>query len=158
MAGSAPPGWTGSSIVCQSGRRTPPWTCWAFRCGRSTRPPIATITVSPQAFVGSATTRTPPMLVTCASSSQDVQCSPPSAERQIVRSLRRAPVFLMTDKEIVMSMSTVELASYSYPSVRERLKADALPSDTPGLRPEETFLPWRFAPIDEPPPFSPYGG
>ena len=36
--------------------------------------------------------------------------------------------------------------------------AAALPAGTPGLRPEETFLPWRFEPLDRPPAYSPYGG
>jgi 2-oxoglutarate ferredoxin oxidoreductase subunit alpha len=70
----------------------------------------------------------------------------------------RVPVFLLTDKEIFASMATVNLESYEYPPVRERVHAGALPPDTPGLRPEETFLPWRCDPIDQPPPFSPYGG
>jgi 2-oxoglutarate/2-oxoacid ferredoxin oxidoreductase subunit alpha len=70
----------------------------------------------------------------------------------------RIPVFLLTDKEMFLSMSTVEIDSYEYPAVRQRKIADALPAGTPGLRPEETFLPWRFEPLDQPPPFSPYGG
>jgi 2-oxoglutarate/2-oxoacid ferredoxin oxidoreductase subunit alpha len=70
----------------------------------------------------------------------------------------RSPVFLLTDKEIFASMATVDLEAYEYPPVRERPLAEALPPDTPGLRPEETFLPWRCDPIDRPPPFSPYGG
>lgn len=70
----------------------------------------------------------------------------------------RAPVFLMTDKEMVMSLTTVEIDAYSYPPVRERVSADALPPGTPGLRQEETFLPWRFDPGDQPPPFSRLGG
>jgi len=70
----------------------------------------------------------------------------------------RVPVFLVTDKEMVMSMATVDMEAYTYPSVRPRVQATALPSGTPGLRPEETYLPWRFDPIDAPPPFSPFGG
>jgi 2-oxoglutarate ferredoxin oxidoreductase subunit alpha len=70
----------------------------------------------------------------------------------------RVPVFLLTDKEIFASMATVDLDAYEYPPVRERMPAPALPADTPGLRPEETFLPWRADPIDRPPPFSPFGG
>ena len=70
----------------------------------------------------------------------------------------RVPVFLLTDKEMFASMTTVGLEAYEYPPVRERARAEALPLDTPGLRPEETFLPWRADPIDQPPPFSPYGG
>ncbi|HEU0052985.1 MAG TPA: 2-oxoacid:acceptor oxidoreductase family protein, partial [Longimicrobium sp.] len=70
----------------------------------------------------------------------------------------RVPVFLMTDKELVMSMQTVEVDSYEPTPVRPRATAAALPASTPGLRAEETFLPWRFAPIDQPPPYSPLGG
>ncbi|HEX9115375.1 MAG TPA: pyruvate flavodoxin/ferredoxin oxidoreductase [Anaerolineae bacterium] len=70
----------------------------------------------------------------------------------------RVPVFLMTDKELVMSMTTVEIAAYEYPPVRPRPLAAGLPAGTSGLRPEETFLPWRFDPIDQPPPYSPIGG
>ncbi|MCX6029576.1 MAG: pyruvate flavodoxin/ferredoxin oxidoreductase [Chloroflexi bacterium] len=70
----------------------------------------------------------------------------------------RAPVFLLTDKEMFLSMSTVNVNSYAYPPVRARLPAEALPAGAPGLRPEETFLPYRFDPLAAPPPFSPYGG
>jgi 2-oxoglutarate ferredoxin oxidoreductase subunit alpha len=70
----------------------------------------------------------------------------------------RVPVFLLTDKEMFASMATVEIEAYEHPPVRERMHAESLPPDTPGLRPEETFLPWRTDPIDRPPPFSPYGG
>jgi 2-oxoglutarate ferredoxin oxidoreductase subunit alpha len=70
----------------------------------------------------------------------------------------RAPVFLLTDKEMFSSMATVEVEAYEHPPVRERAPAEALPPGAPGLRPEETFLPWRADPIDQPPPFSPYGG
>lgn len=70
----------------------------------------------------------------------------------------RVPVFLMTDKEIFLSMSTAEIDSYEYPLVGERTLAEALPDDTPGLRPEESFFPYRFDPIDRPPAFTPIGG
>jgi 2-oxoglutarate/2-oxoacid ferredoxin oxidoreductase subunit alpha len=70
----------------------------------------------------------------------------------------RVPVFLMTDKDMFLSMSTVEVDEYAYPHVRARAMAAPLPINTPGLRPEETFLPWRFEPLDQPPDFSPYGG
>jgi len=70
----------------------------------------------------------------------------------------RVPVFLLTDKEMFLSMSTVDLASYEQVEVRPRGLAQALPSDTPGLRAEESFLPYRFDPLDAPPAFSPYGG
>jgi 2-oxoglutarate/2-oxoacid ferredoxin oxidoreductase subunit alpha len=70
----------------------------------------------------------------------------------------RVPVFLLTDKEMFASMATVDLEAYEHLPVRERLQAEAPPPGAPGLRPEETFLPWRADPIDRPPPFSPYGG
>jgi 2-oxoglutarate/2-oxoacid ferredoxin oxidoreductase subunit alpha len=70
----------------------------------------------------------------------------------------RVPVFLLTDKEMFLSMSTVEVDDYTHPSVRTRAQAQALPVGTPGLRPEESFFPWRTEPLDTPPPFSPYGG
>ncbi len=69
----------------------------------------------------------------------------------------RAPVFLLTDKELFQSLSTVEIEAYEYPEVHARVQAHAL-SDARGLRAEESFLPYRFDPIDSPPPFSPIGG
>jgi 2-oxoglutarate ferredoxin oxidoreductase subunit alpha len=69
----------------------------------------------------------------------------------------RVPVFLMTDKEMFLSMSTVEVDTYAHPPVRARLGAAPLPPGTAGLRREETFLPWRFEPLDQPPEYSPYG-
>jgi len=70
----------------------------------------------------------------------------------------RVPVFLMTDKEMFLSMSTVEIDDYEYPPVGVRSLAEALPHGTPGLRPEESSLPYRFDPIDASPAFSPVGG
>jgi 2-oxoglutarate ferredoxin oxidoreductase subunit alpha len=70
----------------------------------------------------------------------------------------RTPVFLMTDKEMFLSMSTVEIEDYKCPPVRARTPAQALPQGTPGLRPEESSFPYRFSPIDAPPAFSPVGG
>ena len=70
----------------------------------------------------------------------------------------RVPVFLMADKEMFLSMSTVEVDGYDHPTVRGRALAAALPCVTPGLRPEESFFPWSFDPLDRPPPYSPYGG
>ena len=70
----------------------------------------------------------------------------------------RTPVFLLTDKEIFQSLSTVEIEAYQYPEVHARARAQALPAGAPGLRAEESFLPYRFDPIDAPPPFSPIGG
>jgi 2-oxoglutarate ferredoxin oxidoreductase subunit alpha len=70
----------------------------------------------------------------------------------------RVPVFLMTDKEMFLSMSTVEVESYDQPRVRQRAAAEALPPGTSGLRAEESFFPYRFEPLDAAPPFSPVGG
>jgi 2-oxoglutarate ferredoxin oxidoreductase subunit alpha len=70
----------------------------------------------------------------------------------------RVPVFLMTDKEMFLSMSTVEVGSYEHPLVGDRVRAKALPHGTSGLRPEESTLPYRFDPIDASPAFSPVGG
>jgi 2-oxoglutarate ferredoxin oxidoreductase subunit alpha len=70
----------------------------------------------------------------------------------------RVPVFLMTDKEMFLSMSTVEVGSYEHPPVSDRAQAETLPQGTPGLRPEESHLPYHFYPIDAPPAFSPVGG
>jgi 2-oxoglutarate ferredoxin oxidoreductase subunit alpha len=70
----------------------------------------------------------------------------------------RVPVFLMTDKEMFLSMSTVEVASYEQPPVHLRAAAEALPPGTSGLRAEESFFPYRFDPPDATPPFSPIGG
>ncbi len=70
----------------------------------------------------------------------------------------RCPVFLLTDKEMFLSMSTVEVDAYDHPPVCERTAAAATPPGTPGLRPEESFMPYRAEPPDQPPPFSPVGG
>ncbi len=60
----------------------------------------------------------------------------------------RCPVFLLTDKEIFQSMHTVEIDAYEQPPVRSRRLASA----------NESFVPYRFEPVDAPPPFSPIGG
>ncbi len=70
----------------------------------------------------------------------------------------RTPVFLLTDKELFQSLSTVEISSYEQPAVRTRPQAQPCPPGTAGLRPEETFLPYCWDPLDAPPPFSPIGG
>ncbi|HIC87802.1 MAG TPA: pyruvate flavodoxin/ferredoxin oxidoreductase [Anaerolineae bacterium] len=73
----------------------------------------------------------------------------------------RVPVFLLPDKEMVLSMATVDVEAYRPVPVRERRPALPLGENgyQPGeLRPEETFLPYKFDPIDMPPPFSPFGG
>lgn len=66
----------------------------------------------------------------------------------------RVPVFLLTDKEILLSMSTVEVERYEYPPVRERVCVSPESTGELGKR----FRPWLFEPLDQPPPFSPYGG
>ncbi len=70
----------------------------------------------------------------------------------------RTPVFLLTDKELFQSLSTVEISSYERVAVGTRRQAQKLPAETPGLRPEESFLPYAWDPLDAPPPFSPIGG
>ncbi|NPA91786.1 MAG: pyruvate flavodoxin/ferredoxin oxidoreductase [Chloroflexi bacterium] len=72
----------------------------------------------------------------------------------------RVPVILATDKELVASMTTVDLDAYQRVPVRERTLA---PPPAPGYRdprwrPEETFLPWDFDPVDRVPPMAHYGG
>jgi 2-oxoglutarate/2-oxoacid ferredoxin oxidoreductase subunit alpha len=60
----------------------------------------------------------------------------------------RCPVFLLTDKEMFLSMSTVEVAAYTHPPVHARAAApDA-----------DAFTPYSFEPTDATPPFSPIGG
>jgi 2-oxoglutarate/2-oxoacid ferredoxin oxidoreductase subunit alpha len=62
----------------------------------------------------------------------------------------RSPVFLLTDKEMFVSMSTVDVAAYESPPVRGRAIAAAVR--------ENAFIPYAFDPIDSPPPFAPIGG
>jgi 2-oxoglutarate ferredoxin oxidoreductase subunit alpha len=70
----------------------------------------------------------------------------------------RVPVFLLTDKEMFLSLSTAELDGYERSPVRARTMAAALPAGAPGLRVEESYLPYRFEPLDATPPFAPIGG
>jgi 2-oxoglutarate ferredoxin oxidoreductase subunit alpha len=70
----------------------------------------------------------------------------------------RVPVFLMTDKEMFLSMSTAAVDGYEAPPVRARTRAVAVQAGTSGLRAEESHLPYRFEPIDRTPPFAPIGG
>ncbi len=72
----------------------------------------------------------------------------------------RVPVILATDKEMVMSMATVELGDYERVPVRERRLAPVPPPGhrDPRWRPEETFLPWAFDPVDAVPPMAHFGG
>jgi len=62
----------------------------------------------------------------------------------------RCPVFLLTDKEMFLSMSTVEVAAYESPPVRARATAAKALA--------EVFIPYAFDPVDAPPPFTPIGG
>jgi 2-oxoglutarate ferredoxin oxidoreductase subunit alpha len=62
----------------------------------------------------------------------------------------RCPVFLLTDKEMFLSMSTVDVATYESPPVRARATAAAAL--------ESAFIPHAPDPVDAPPPFSPIGG
>lgn len=62
----------------------------------------------------------------------------------------RVPVFLLADKEMFLSMSTVEIEQYEHPPVRPRPTA---PADLP-----EPYVPYRPGPDHAPPLFSPIGG
>ena len=72
----------------------------------------------------------------------------------------RVPVVLATDKELVTSMTTVDLKEYRRVPVRERSLAPVPPPGyrDPRWRPEETFLPWDFDPVDAVPPMAHFGG
>jgi len=86
----------------------------------------------------------------------------------------RTPVFILVDKEMNYAMSTVDIAEYKDVSVGKRpLVSQALPEPAvvdgvrvnavtgmpdPRLRPEETYLPYDFDPVDAVQPTSPYGG
>jgi 2-oxoglutarate/2-oxoacid ferredoxin oxidoreductase subunit alpha len=70
----------------------------------------------------------------------------------------RCPVFLLTDKELFQALNTVDVDRYKAPLVRERVMADALPAGAPGLRPEETYVPYRIAAPDAIPDYAPIGG
>ncbi|NOX60849.1 MAG: pyruvate flavodoxin/ferredoxin oxidoreductase [Chloroflexi bacterium] len=84
----------------------------------------------------------------------------------------RTPVFLLPDKEMVMSMATVDVAEYEDIEVGKRplvpapragngsgVKINAVTGrPDPRLRPEETYLPYDFDPIDAIPATSPFGG
>ncbi len=72
----------------------------------------------------------------------------------------RVPVFLATDKDMVMNMATVDTEALKRVPVRERRLAATPPPQyrDPRWRPEETFLPWAFEPIDAVPPMAHFGG
>jgi 2-oxoglutarate ferredoxin oxidoreductase subunit alpha len=62
----------------------------------------------------------------------------------------RTPVFLLTDKEMFLSMNTVALDQYESPPVRPRVTA--------AEQLAEPYLPYRPGPNHAPPAFSPIGG
>jgi 2-oxoglutarate ferredoxin oxidoreductase subunit alpha len=86
----------------------------------------------------------------------------------------RTPVFLLVDKELNAAMATVDITEYSDVPVGQRpmvpqtlpepatvdgMKVNAVTGQPdPRLRPEETYLPYDFEPIDAAPATSPFGG
>lgn len=70
----------------------------------------------------------------------------------------RCPVFLLTDKELFQALTTVDADAYEHPPVRERVIASQAPAGTSGLRPEETFVPYRIESAAAVPDFAPIGG
>jgi len=70
----------------------------------------------------------------------------------------RCPVFLLTDKELFQALTTVDVDAYEHPPVRERVSAPRASADTSGLRPEETFIPYRIASPAAVPDYAPIGG
>jgi len=70
----------------------------------------------------------------------------------------RCPVFLLTDKELFQALTTVDVDAYEHPPVRERAIVPPASAGTPGLRPEETFVPYRVVSPDAVPAFAPIGG
>ena len=86
----------------------------------------------------------------------------------------RTPVFLLVDKALASAMATVDVAEYAQVSVGHRpLVPQILPQPAsvdgvrvnavtgqpdPRLRPEESYLPYAFEPVEAVPPTSPYGG
>lgn len=72
----------------------------------------------------------------------------------------RVPVFLATEKDMVMNMTTVDTEELVPVPVRPRRLAPPPPDGyrDPRWRPEETFLPWAFNPVDAVPPMAHFGG
>jgi 2-oxoglutarate ferredoxin oxidoreductase subunit alpha len=70
----------------------------------------------------------------------------------------RCPVFLLTDKEMFQSLSSVALDDYAQTVVRERVRAGKHVTGADGHRPGAATLPRRSTAIGRPPPLSPYGG
>ncbi len=65
----------------------------------------------------------------------------------------RCPVFLLTDKELNLTLNTVEVDAYQAVPVRERQR----PS-WPAEKPPGGFRPYRYEPADGVPPLAEYGG
>ncbi len=86
----------------------------------------------------------------------------------------RTPVFILVDKEMNYAMATVDIDEYVDAPVGQRpLVPQSLPEPAvvdgvrvnaatgqpdPRLRPEETYLPYDFNPVDAVQPTSPFGG
>jgi len=79
----------------------------------------------------------------------------------------RTPVFLVPDKELVLSMATVDIEEYADVPVGQRplVTAPVRPGinaitgqPDPRLRAEETYLPYDFDPVEAIPATSPFGG
>ncbi len=70
----------------------------------------------------------------------------------------RCPVFLLTDKELFQALTTADVDRYEAPPVRQRAVAAALPAGTPGLRGEESYVPYRIATPEAVPEYAPVGG
>ncbi len=71
----------------------------------------------------------------------------------------RCPVFLVVDKEMISSLATVELMTYEEVPVRERnIAPPARGTRDPRWRPEETYLPYSFEPVDAVQPLAQFGG
>jgi 2-oxoglutarate/2-oxoacid ferredoxin oxidoreductase subunit alpha len=70
----------------------------------------------------------------------------------------RCPVFLLTDKELFQALTTADMDLFTAPSVRQRTVAVGLAPGTPGLRNEETHIPYRIAAPDDIPEYAAIGG
>jgi 2-oxoglutarate ferredoxin oxidoreductase subunit alpha len=64
----------------------------------------------------------------------------------------RCPVLLLTDREVVATMSSAEMEAYDTRNPYPYLKS------TPKLAEGESFIPYHVAKADDVPAFSPYGG
>jgi 2-oxoglutarate ferredoxin oxidoreductase subunit alpha len=64
----------------------------------------------------------------------------------------RSPVFVLTDKELNMTATTVDVSAYRSPARRETAPQDG------GAREDGSFAPYRYDPPDGVPPIASYGG